>query len=111
MPPPRSIREAHSPGITKWLSQVLRRPVPNPTRPEPRLHIVQGGVANGDKAHLERRAAQSWMVAKTAAHGDEVVIYIRGLGFFAPARIMSAPRPRLDWEHRYRADIDFLQLE
>ena len=30
MPPPRNIREAHSPGVTEWLSQVLHRPVPAP---------------------------------------------------------------------------------
>jgi hypothetical protein len=32
-PPPRNIREAHSPGVTEWLSQVLHRAVPNPARP------------------------------------------------------------------------------
>ena len=30
MPPPPSIRNAHSPGVTEWLSQVLHRPVPAP---------------------------------------------------------------------------------
>jgi hypothetical protein len=44
MPPHRNIREAHSPGITKWLSQVLHHGVANPLLSRPRLHIVQGGI-------------------------------------------------------------------
>jgi hypothetical protein len=50
------------------------------------------------------------MVPKTAAKGDELVIYIRGLGFFATARVTSAPRPRTDWKNRYRAGVDSVRL-
>jgi hypothetical protein len=110
MPPPRNIRGARSPGVTKWLTQVLHHAVPNPVRPQRQLHIVQGGVLNGDKARLESRRAPFWMVPKTAAKGDELVIYIRGIGFFATARITSHPRPRTDWKNRYRADIDSVRL-
>jgi hypothetical protein len=62
------------------------------------LHIVQGGTDNGDKKWLERaskahRTAPSWVVPKSVAIGDDVVIYIRGHGFFATGRITSAPEP------------------
>lgn len=110
MPPRRNIRGAHSPGVTKWLSQVLHRPVPSPARPSQRLHLVQGGISNGDKAALEGRRVHSWMVPKTAARGDELVIYIRGIGFFATARTVSPPSPRTDWKRRYRADVDSVRL-
>jgi hypothetical protein len=110
MPPPLNVRRAHSPGVTKWLSQTLHLAVPNPVRPEARLHIVQGGIVNGDKDRLEDRNAQFWMVPKTATIGDELVIFIRGIGFFATARLTSEPRPRKDWKNRYRADIDSLRL-
>jgi hypothetical protein len=50
------------------------------------------------------------MVPKTAAKGDELVIYIRGIGFFATARVTSHPRPRTDWPNRYRADIESVKL-
>ena len=110
MPPSRNIRGAHSPGVTKWLSRVLHHAVPNPVRPQRQLHIVQGGVLNGDKARLEDRRAPFWMVPKTATKGDELVIHIRGIGFFATARVTSHPRPRTDWKNRYRAEIDSVRL-
>ncbi len=48
-----NILSAHSTAVTKWLSQALRREVPNPAKPQRPLHIVQGGIQNGDKALLE----------------------------------------------------------
>jgi hypothetical protein len=41
------------------------------------LHVVQGGVDNGDKASLERSGKSGfrvgrWMVPKSAAIGDEL---------------------------------------
>ncbi|MGA2576282.1 MAG: HNH endonuclease [Bryobacteraceae bacterium] len=89
---------------------MLRRKVANPEIPQRPLHIVQGGVLNGDKSRLESRKVHWWMVPKTAAKGDELVIYIRGLGFFATARVTSAPRPRTDWKNRYRAGVDSVRL-
>jgi hypothetical protein len=106
----RKTLNAHSTGVTAWLSQVLRRKVANPEIPQRPLHIVQGGVLNGDKSRLESRKVHWWMVPKTAAKGDELVIYIRGLGFFATARVTSAPRPRTDWKNRYRAGVDSVRL-
>jgi hypothetical protein len=58
-----------------------------------KLHIVQGGVENGDKQWLEKAArktasARSWVVPKSAGIGDEVVIFVRGMGF--------SPRPASD---------------
>lgn len=79
------------------------------------LHIVQGGVENGDKAWLERASrkafrAPSWVVPKSATVRDEVVIYIGGFGFFATARIDSAPHPRSDWPNRYGASLADIRL-
>lgn len=81
----------------------------------PNLHIVQGGIDNGDKAWLERAAkdslnARSWVVPKSVAIGDEVVIYLAGYGFFATARIKSLSRPRDDWPNRYGAGLKSINL-
>jgi hypothetical protein len=81
----------------------------------PRLHIVQGGIDNGDKAWLQRAAsrklsATSWIAPKTAAIGDDVVIYVAGYGFFATARINSPPKPRDDWPNRYGAGLGSIRL-
>jgi hypothetical protein len=92
-----------------WLVEALV------SRAMPRLHIVQGGIDNGDKAWLERAArrnlaARSWVAPKTAAIGDEVVIYVAGYGFFATARINSLPKPRDDWPNRYGSGLDSIKL-
>jgi len=113
--PFRNILNAHSTGVTKWLSEALRREVPNPARPSCPLHIVQGGIQNGDKALLERLArgsqrTRSWVVPKSVAPGDEIVIYIRGFGFFATAGVESQAEPRAGWTNRYGADLDSIRL-
>ena len=79
------------------------------------LHIVQGGIENGDKAWLERAARNrlsrpSWVVPKSVAIGDELVVYVGGYGFFATARIDSRPKARDDWPNRYGAGITSVQL-
>jgi 5-methylcytosine-specific restriction endonuclease McrA len=80
------------------------------------LHLVQGGIRNGDKAWLERaarehlRSSPNWVVPKSAAVGEGLVIYIGGYGFFATARIASPPRPRRDWPNRYGAALDEVRL-
>jgi hypothetical protein len=58
------------------------------------LHIVHGGIENGDKKLLERAAksklkVRRWVVPKSVEPGDEVVIYVSPLGFFATARVTS----------------------
>lgn len=72
--------------------------------PNGRLHIVQGGVANGDKSWLERvkrgTRSRSWIAPKTAAIGDDVIIYIRGYGLFASAKVDSEALLRRDWKGR-----------
>jgi hypothetical protein len=78
------------------------------------LHIVQGD-AKGDKAELEARARDrhdtiSWIVPKSAAVGDDVVIYIVGQGFFATARVNARPSKRHDWKNRYGASIAGVRL-
>jgi hypothetical protein len=79
------------------------------------LHIVQGGVANGDKAWLEKaarlkRSADSWIAPKSVNIGDEAVIYVSGYGFFATARIRSLARPRTDWRNRYGAGLTSIRV-
>lgn len=79
------------------------------------LHIVQGGISNGDKQWLERAAERdvvspSWVVPRSAVVGDDVVVYVRGLGLFATARIGSSPRRRADWARRYGAALNSIQL-
>lgn len=79
------------------------------------LHILQGGVTNGDKKWLERAArgclgSRSWIVPKPAMIGDIVVIYLPGSGFFATARINSAPKVRTDWIRRYGAKLESIRL-
>ena len=79
------------------------------------LHIVQGGVDNGDKAWLERavtrpKAGGRWVVPKSVFVGDEVVIYIAGHGLFATAKIAGASSPRKDRPYRYGAAINCLRL-
>jgi hypothetical protein len=80
-----------------------------------RLHIVQGGIANGDKAWLEKAARQklsskSWIVPRSATVGDDVVIYIAGYGFFATAQINTETKPRKNWKRRYGAGLKTIRL-
>ena len=79
------------------------------------LHVVQGGVDNGDKASLERwsrlpNRARRWMVPKSAVIGDELVIYIMGHGLFATATVAGTPTKRKDWLNRYGAAISSPRL-
>lgn len=79
------------------------------------LHIVQGGIENGDKAWLEKAArlnrnAKTWVAPKSARVGDEVVIYVLGHGFFATARVGSLPKPRSDWPNRYGVGLTSIRL-
>ncbi len=115
-PTNRSIRNAHSTGITTLLSRVLRRPVPNPSYAIPaKLHLLNGGYGNGDKDLLEQAArgdrhAQSWVVPKTASIGDDVVINVAGYGLFVTGRIASPPGPKTGWRNRYGAGLDSIKL-
>lgn len=79
------------------------------------LHIVQGGIDNGDKSWLEKAArnnlsSPSWIVPKSVSPGDEVVIYVSGYGFFATAKIKTRSKPRADWKNRYGARLNFIKL-
>src|ERR1700722_15772389 len=79
------------------------------------LHIVQGGIENGDKKWLEKAArsnlsSPSWIVPKSVSIGDEVVIYVSGYGFFATATIRTRPKARANWKSRYGAGLNFIKL-
>jgi hypothetical protein len=79
------------------------------------FHIVQGGIENGDKKHLETAAARhkgvrSWITPKSVVDGDEAVIFL-GSAFFATARIASKSKPRPDWGPRaYGAALRSIRL-
>lgn len=80
-----------------------------------KLHIVQGGIENGDKDWLEKAArrgwaARTWTAPKSASPGDEVVIYVLGYGFFATAKVKSRPKPRENWPKRYRVGLHSIAL-
>jgi hypothetical protein len=80
-----------------------------------RLHIVQGGISNGDKASLEKAArnklnSPSWIAPKSVNIGDDVVIYISDFGFFATAKAMSTPKARKDWPNRYGCGLTSIRL-
>lgn len=80
------------------------------------LHIVQGGVKNGDKKWLEGAAEKGsvskpiWVTPKSADVGDEVVFYVGGLGFFATGQVQSTPKPRANWPNRYGAAVGSIRL-
>jgi len=79
------------------------------------LHIVQGGIENGDKNWLERAAkrkwtANQWTTPKAAEIGDQVVIYIGGIGFFATGKVTSTPRPDSGRPGRYSAGVTSIRL-
>ncbi len=80
------------------------------------LHIVQGGVENGDKAWLEKAASRkwstdSWTVPKSAKVGDEVVVFILGIGFFSIAKVTSTPEPcGRNRPNRYCAGLASIRL-
>jgi 5-methylcytosine-specific restriction endonuclease McrA len=81
----------------------------------PNLHIVQGGIDNGDKARIvsfaaSKKSFQTWVVPKNVAIGDDVVIYIAGYGFYAIATISSTAAPRPDWPGRYGAGLRDVRL-
>lgn len=80
-----------------------------------RLHIVQGGVDNGDKAWLEgaaalKRNARTWIVPKSVQLGDEIVIFVRSYGFFATAKVSSRPKRHESWPNRYCAGLSDIRL-
>lgn len=79
------------------------------------LHIVQGGIENGDKRLLERAARlnlnfKSWVAPRSAVPGDDVVVFVAGYGFFATGRVTSEPKPRSDWKNRYGAGLTAIRL-
>ena len=80
------------------------------------LHIIQGGITNGDKKWLERAARQgsistpTWVTPRSASLGDDVVFYVGGFGFFATGHVRSTPKPRADWKNRYGAAMGSIRL-
>ena len=70
----------------------------------PRLHILQGGIDNGDRDWLIRAAKQNlvtrrWITPKSARAGDQAVIYVAAT-FFATGTISGKTARRPDWGPR-----------
>jgi HNH endonuclease len=83
----------------------------------PPLHVVQGGLQNGDEAYVRKYGRQGkgtadgWVVPKNAKVGDDVAIFfIGGPGILATAKIAGSPSPADDWPNRYRAPLSSIRL-
>lgn len=79
------------------------------------LHLVQGGIDNGDmkwllEAARRRIGSSGWNVPKAAQPGDEVVIYVLGHGLFATAAVVGPASPRKGWYRRYSAPLGDIRL-
>jgi len=80
------------------------------------VHIVHGGIDNGDLKFLLRAkknrnlSRRSWVAPKAVKVGDTVVIFVSGYGFFATAIVNSDSHIRLDWTNRYGAAIKSIRL-
>lgn len=80
-----------------------------------RLHILHGGIENGDRDWLVRSArlnlkSKSWIAPKSVQIGDSAVIFV-GSSFFATARIASQSHKRPNWgRNRYGAAIESVKL-
>jgi hypothetical protein len=121
-------KDSLSEGALSYIEKVLDIKIPRPSNLKgqrrsrrfsksegPRLHILQGGITNGDKAWLEKAARQNlrrptWTVPKSVQIGDQAIIHVSGEGFFATARVVSRPKPRRHWKNRYGASIDTVKL-
>jgi hypothetical protein len=81
----------------------------------PALHILHGGISNGDRDFLVAAAkrnlsAKRWITPKCAEAGDDAVIYV-GTVLFAAARITRRAARRPDWGPRaYGAPLDSIRL-
>lgn len=78
------------------------------------LHILHGGVENGDKRWLEKAArlklrSPSWIAPRHAKPGDEAILFVES-ALFATARVASEAHPRPDWARRYGVVIDKVRL-
>jgi len=49
-------------------------------------------------------------VPKSAQIGDEVILYVATIGFFATAEVASQPKPRPDRKNRYGSEIRGVRL-
>lgn len=124
-------RKSFSEGAVRYVESILHTKLPRPSYlvssiesprvtksvevRKPQVHILQGGIENGDKKWLEsaatrKRRSPSWIAPKSAHIGDEAVIYITGQGFFATAYINSEPKRRTNWHRRYGAALNRIKL-
>lgn len=108
-------RTSFSEGVLEYVESTLHTSLPRPSYLKSSMHILQGGVSNGDKDWLVRAARRrlsspSWIAPRSVRVGDEVVIYVTGFGFFATARISGNAKRRANWARRYGAPLERVRL-
>src|SRR5262245_30873487 len=84
-----------------------------PTITDNRLHIIQGGIDNGDRDWLLRAQPHSralWTVPKSVEIGDDAVIYVGPHGLMATAVISGRPKRHPRRKNRYEAEISSIRL-
>jgi len=113
--PRTPFRTSFSESVVSQIEKIVGTKIPRPPHQDRPLHILQGGVNNGDKSWLEKAARlglrrSTWIVPKSASVGDQAVIFVQGEGFFATARIAGAAEARPDWPNRYGAAIADVKL-
>jgi hypothetical protein len=90
--PRTPFKSSFSESVVSRIEEIVGTELPRPVYQDRPLHILQGGVDNGDKSWLEKAARlglrrSTWIVPKSASAGDQAVIFVQGEGFFATARI------------------------
>ncbi len=113
--PRTPFRSSFSESVVSQIEKLVGAKLPRPAYQHRPLHILQGGVSNGDKLWLEKASRlglrrSTWIAPKSANVGDQAVIFVPGEGFFATARIAGAAKARPDWPNRYGAAIDDVKL-
>jgi hypothetical protein len=113
--PRTPFKSSFSESVVRQIEKIVGTELPRPAHQARPLHILQGGVDNGDKSWLEKASRlglrrSTWIAPKSASAGDQAVIFVPGEGFFATARITGAARARSDWPNRYGAPIDDVKL-
>jgi 5-methylcytosine-specific restriction endonuclease McrA len=79
-----------------------------------KLHIIQGGIENGDKEWLTRASQDdlesSWTAPKNVEIDDEVVVHVDNHGLFATGVVLSRAKKSTHRTNRYRARIGRIRL-
>lgn len=78
------------------------------------LHVVQGDAVEDrrflDKVARRSKRSETWILPRHAAVGDDVLIFIVGVGLYATAKVAGPIHKRRDWKHRYGAPLSQIRL-